>query len=312
MTTVHWHVLGAGAIGCLFASQLQRAGCATTLVLREGCNLTSARLRIEQDGTSHCMELPVSSATQARNISHLLVTTKAQDVRPAVLSVAHRLDASSHVLLLANGLGYAGELRAQLPQPEYFFGSTTAGAYRLDDQLAGNRNSDRQRLDHRHIRHAGSGLTRVGQAGRSTAPAWFRQWSAAVQPSVWDDDIEQALWLKLAINCAINPLTAIHRCANGELAGAELAPQVERLCEEIMRVSAAAGFATGTADLPQRVAEVIQGTAQNRSSMLQDVLAGRTTEIEYITGHLLRVAREHAVAAPYNEALFRRLLNIVD
>lgn len=290
-----WYVLGAGALGCLFASALGRTGCRTTLLLRPGSTENHAVVEVEHEGISSRLTLPVSTASEDGHISHLLVTTKAQDVYNAVLSVAHRLDASSQVLLLVNGLGFDQKLRSELTAPEYFYGTTTEGAYRLD---------------HRHICHAGRGLTRIGQPGRERAPDWFSQWARAVDPSVWDPRIDQSLWLKLAINCAINPLSALQRCRNGELASPQLLPRVKALCEEIMRVSAAAGFAGVTAELPAQVMEVIRATAGNCSSMLQDVLAGRPTEIEYITGHLLRVARQHGVAAPHNEAVYRSILTL--
>ena len=288
-------MLGAGAIGCLFASALQRSGCPTTLLLRQHCSAAPALVTVEREASVSRVELPVSPASDSSHISHLLVTTKAQDVRAAVLSVGHRLDCASQVLLLSNGLGFAGELQAELPLPAYFFGTTTEGAYQASRW---------------HIHHAGRGLTRVGQPGSPLPPRWFEQWSRAIQPSRWDADIEQSLWLKLAINCAINPLTALHRCRNGELTGLALAPQLAGLCEEIMQISAAAGFGATTADLPEQVAAVIRATADNRSSMLQDVLARRGTEIDYITGHLLQLASRHGVAAPRNESLYRSICRL--
>jgi 2-dehydropantoate 2-reductase len=290
-----WHVLGAGAMGCLFASALRQGGCPTTLLLRDGENTTPVTVTVEREGAVSGIELPVSIASSPGRISRLLVTTKAQDVRTAVLSVAHRLDATSQVLLLANGMGFAEELCAELPAPAYFYGTTTEGAYRTRRW---------------HIRHAGRGLTRIGRPGCPQPPRWFRQWSMAVQPSNWEPGIEQSLWLKLAINCAINPLTALHRCRNGALAASPLDSQLAGLCEEIMRVSAAAGLGAITADLPAQVAAVVRATADNRSSMLQDVLAGRGTEIDYITGHLLRVASRHGVEAPRNESLYRSIRDL--
>jgi 2-dehydropantoate 2-reductase len=292
-------------MGCLFASALVRANCPTTLVLRAGCfdrvegveRVQGAQgtvtFTLEREGSATTLSLPACSADQNDPISHLLVTTKAQDVVAALRSVAHRRDAASTVLLLANGQGFAAQLGAAVPAPDYYFGITTEGAYRTPDG---------------RVHHAGRGLTRVGHPGRTRAPAWFAHWAEAVQPGCWDPDIEQSLWLKLAINCAINPLTAVQRCNNGELASGELALEVARLCSEIMAVSAAAGYAAVTSDLPAQVADVIRATATNRSSMLQDVMAGRATEIDYITGYLLDVARRHNVAAPYNEALYRSIL----
>jgi 2-dehydropantoate 2-reductase len=306
VSLAHWHVLGAGAMGCLFASHLRSADHQVTLVLRQSTAEKALPVRLERDGITHEQLLPVTTALDADPISHLLVTTKAYDVHAAVLGLAHRLDCDSQVLLLVNGMGFADSLRKELPEPDFYFGTTTQGAYRIAAH---------------HIRHAGQGLTRVGAAtntctetacpGTLQPPAWFGQWSKAVQPSIWDADIEQALWLKLAINCAINPLTAVHRCPNGELAQRpELAAEVARLCDEIQRISVVAGFAEITRDLHNTVAGVIANTADNRSSMLQDVLAGRRTEIDYITGQLLRIASAHAIEAPANAALLRRILEL--
>jgi 2-dehydropantoate 2-reductase len=59
--------------------------------------------------------------------------------------------------------------------------------------------------------------------------------------------------------------------------------------------------------LPNTVATIIAGTAENRSSMLQDVESGRRTEIDYITGHLLNVAKQHGLDAPLNRALLEHI-----
>lgn len=302
-------------MGCLFACALHKAGLGATLIVKDSGGLNTLPVILERDDDSSQRQLPVSEARDPGGIHHLLVTTKAYDIHSAVLSLAHRLDENSQVLLLANGMGFSEPLRRDLPGPNYYFGTTTAGAYRLAP---------------RHIRQAGEGLTRIGHAtvnhapsaaapgaGRQAPavepPAWFDALSAAVSPCQWDGDISQALWLKLAINCAINPLTALHRCVNGELARqAQLVGTVARLCDEIMAVSVAAGYGETTANLHWEVAQVIAATADNRSSMLQDVLAGRVTEIDFITGHLLRVAASHGVATPENENLLARILNHAD
>jgi 2-dehydropantoate 2-reductase len=57
------------------------------------------------------------------------------------------------------------------------------------------------------------------------------------------------------------------------------------------------------------VARVIAGTADNRSSMLQDVEHGQPTEIDFITGYLLTVATQHGIDAPHNSALLERVKN---
>jgi 2-dehydropantoate 2-reductase len=288
-----WHVLGAGAMGCVFATYLQRGGNMVTLLLRDPPPASSLALEVSGDDGINAVAFAASHAQDDGPIGKLLVTTKAYDVCTAVHSVAHRFSADTQVLLLANGLGFAAELKAQLPHLDCYLGTTTEGAFRVGT---------------RQIHHAGRGLTRIGKPGQAAPPNWLGQWQSSVPGCSWDSDIEHALWLKLALNCAINPVTAVYRCRNGELLQPAIADEVSALCAEIAAVSRAAGYAAITADLQLQVNEVIRATAKNRSSMLQDMLAGRRTEIDYITGKLLSVAREHGVAAPHNEKWMQRVL----
>lgn len=297
MTREHWHILGAGAIGCLYAEALHRAGCQTTLLLRSG-EPARQNLLVEREDQHYNTTLPTASPANCGSITHLLVTTKAYDVRAAVQSIAQHLGAHSTVLVMVNGMGLTQEIEQDFPQLAVFSGTTTEGAYRIAPL---------------HICHSGHGETRIGRAGQPQPAPWFHAWSQALDTCVWEEDIEAALWQKMAINCAINPLTAVHRCLNGDLAGRpELARQVSALCAEITQVSYAAGFTDTARTLQQSVDRVIAATAANRSSMLQDVSAGRRTEIDYITGHLLQVAREHGIVASRNADLLERVKNIAD
>ncbi|MBK6509165.1 MAG: 2-dehydropantoate 2-reductase [Haliea sp.] len=293
MQDAHWHVLGAGAIGCLFAQALHRSGSSATLVMRPGTHQRFLPLIVER-GDQRCeAQLPVITAGDDELISHLLVTTKAYDVRAAVAGIAHLLNDDCVVLLLVNGMGLAEQLAADWPRLDIYCGTTTEGAYALGA---------------RHIRHAGRGQTRIGKTGLATPPPWFAQWSRAVDHCVWDGHIANALWAKLAVNCIINPLTAVHGCRNGELGQRrDLAEQVALLCDEVSSICRAAGFGDIAQQLPSTVAAVIAGTADNRSSMLQDVECERRTEIEYITGYLLEVADQLGIAAPRNRALLEEI-----
>lgn len=297
MSKPHWHILGAGAIGCLYARALHAAGCPTTMLLRSG-ETGQQTLVVERDESRDELPLAVASEVSCGKISHLLVTTKAYDVCSAVTSVAHHLAADSTVLVLVNGMGLAAQIQQDLPSLDIFSGTTTEGAYRIAPL---------------HIRHAGRGETRIGRQGQEQPAPWFTSWSRALDSCCWDSDINAALWEKMAVNCAINPLTAVHECLNGELAQRpDLARQVTALCAEITQISYAAGFTRTAQTLQQTVNKVITGTASNRSSMLQDVSAGRRTEIDYITGYLLQVARDHGIVAPHNADLFARVKDIAD
>lgn len=294
MSESSWYILGAGAIGGLFAHALSRRGVPCTLLLRDHSE-PECQLTLEREGQRQVCTFPVSTAGDHNVIDKLLVCTKAYDVASALGAIRHRTGPDTEVLLLVNGMGVTEIAAGILPQASLFSGTTTEGAYRIQP---------------RHIHHAGSGITLVGSPDKISQPQWFATWQSLSLDCRWEADIERALWHKLAINCAINPLTAIHGCRNGELARDEkLRREVTSLCDEIAAVSHALGF-THTAQIIHSASlEVIQATAENRSSMLQDTLAGGDTEIEFITGYLVRRAEEAGLAVPHNHALLETIRN---
>ncbi|MCN7810225.1 2-dehydropantoate 2-reductase [Escherichia coli] len=117
-----------------------------------------------------------------------------------------------------------------------------------------------------------------------------------------DPDFLAELWRKLAVNCVINPLTATWNCPNGELR--HHPQEIIQICEEVAAVIEREGHHTSAEDLRDYVMQVIDATAENISSMLQDIRALRHTEIDYINGFLLRRARAHGIAVPENTRLF--------
>ena len=292
----HWHILGAGAIGTLFADALSTDGGEVSLILRDGVHGETRTQVVERGDLVSEKHVKTTGPRGHTDISHLLVTTKAYDVCAAIDSVIPRLNPDCNVVLLSNGMGFQEQVLASIPSLNIFCGTTTEGAHLL---AAG------------HVRHAGRGETRIGFAAKTAddkRPVWLHQWERAVDNSVWDSDIQPALWTKLAVNCVINPLTALNRCHNGELeARKSLANQVTPLRDEVAAVCRAQGHVKIAAALPRITAAVIQATSGNRSSMLQDMDAGRLTEIDYITGYLLAVADQHSIDIPLNRALFEAI-----
>lgn len=286
-----WHILGAGAIGRLFACKLHQLGLAPVLVLRAGARreATISRRRSERDESIKVASVGADHL-QDGEIAGLLVTTKANDAVAAVEACLPGLAAGAPVILLHNGMGVLETLQERYPDLSLYAGTTTEGAY----------------LDGEVLVHAGLGETEIG--GGDT-PDWFSPWADDSERIRWCEDIDDALWKKLVINCAINPLTALHRCRNGALLdNPALRAEVELLCEELAAVSAARGNVRGASCALDWTLSVVQRTAANQSSMLQDVLRGRETEIRYITGYLLAEASRLGVACPHNQRLYQAVL----
>jgi 2-dehydropantoate 2-reductase len=154
------------------------------------------------------------------------------------------------------------------------------------------------------IKHVAYGITHIGPGNRKSAlySNIADTLHHALPDVAWHDNIRAACWRKLAVNCIINPLTVEYDCQNGALRAH--AEQIEILSEEISWVMEREGQSIPSENLKEIVFDVIESTAANTSSMLQDVRAQRLTEIDYITGFLLRRARAHGLALPENTRLF--------
>jgi 2-dehydropantoate 2-reductase len=270
-STTPWHVLGAGSIGCLFAERLMAAGCAVTLLLRNPDRreqlLTNHGIRVQRD-TESSDHLPQVEMVydQGSAINKLLVATKAHQAVSAVKQVAERFTPDSTIVLLHNGMGVNEELSNFLPHLCIANAVTTEGSYTTSPF---------------NVCHSGQGTTWVGRFDGGPKLTLVGDLEAAGFDVYWDDDIESRLLQKLATNCAINPLTARHRCLNGELLDSGSREQeLDALCKEISSAFQAMGHSELATKLGDRVRQVINSTATNRSSMLQDVDRGAPTEID--------------------------------
>uniref|UniRef100_A0A7C2AVU9 2-dehydropantoate 2-reductase n=1 Tax=Pseudomonas graminis TaxID=158627 RepID=A0A7C2AVU9_9PSED len=290
-----WHVLGAGSLGSLWATRLARAGLPVRLILRDKARLTAynaqAGLAFNEKGQRQTFAIPAQTVSADEPIQRLLVACKAYDAERAVAAVAHRLTATADVLLLQNGLGSQDAVAATIPDARCIFVSSTEGAY-LDADWS--------------VVFAGQGSNWLGDTQHDAAPAWVNELKQAGIPHQWTADIAERLWRKLALNCAINPLTVLHQCRNGGLQAH--AEEVTALCAELAHVLQRCGQSGAAEGLLDQVQQVIAATAGNYSSMYQDVAQGRRTEIRYLLGHVCATAAAIDCAAPKLNQLRLRLI----
>lgn len=290
-----WHILGAGSLGTLWAARLMRAGLPVRLILRNQARLDAYQaaggLTLVEQGQARTYAVPAETTDSRQPIQRLLVACKAYDAEDAVARLVPRLAAGAELILLQNGLGSQDAVAARVPHARCIFASSTEGAFRDGDW---------------RVVFAGHGFTWLGDTARPLAPAWLDDLQAAAIPHEWTADILIRLWRKLALNCAINPLTVLHDCRNGELQHHHC--EVATLCAELGELLACCGQPAAAVDLHTEVERVIQATAANYSSMYQDVANGRRTEISYLLGYACAVAARHRLALPHLAQLQRRLL----
>lgn len=294
-----WHVLGAGSLGSLWAVRLLRAGVPVQLILRTPQRLAAYRqaggLTLVEGGHSQLYAVAASDLDDSAPIARLLLACKAYDAAEAIVAVAHRLAPGAEVILLQNGLGSQDEVAAQLPACRCLPASSTEGAFRDGDW---------------RVVFAGQGHTWLGDPLDATPPAWLDDLQRSQIPHTWSPGILARLWRKLALNCAINPLTVLYGCRNGELAAHR--EEVEALCEELVALLSACGQSEAAQGLHHEVWRVIEATAANYSSMYQDVAAGRRTEISYLLGYACAAAEGAGLPMVHLQAVHQRLLAHLD
>lgn len=293
---MHWYILGAGAIGHLWACLFEQGSVPTTLMLRDTTALGqwqhSNTIEMHESGQIKRFSPEAETVGSTGPIQHLLVTTKAYDTLTALRAIQHRLQPGCQIVLLQNGMGQQQAVLDLLPGCRLWAATTTAGAWREPPN---------------RLHCISRGETLVGPLTPNT-PALPDGWDRLPLTLSSCNDILPVLWRKLAINCAINPLSAIENCRNGDLLHDPRRLQLLRqVCTEVEQVAAAAGITLFAGPLHQQAEAVAHATGDNLSSMLQDIRHKRQTEIEQITGYLCHQASEHGIATPLNTALLQQI-----
>lgn len=296
-----WHVLGAGSIGCLFTAALtadaHQGNRNIQLIVRDANRLAQLQsmggITLEQAQEKTLVEVNACTPRSiTQPIAQLLICTKAQQTVAALRSIKKHLIDTPLIVLLQNGMGVRESILDIIPNAIVLNAITTHGAFQ------------RERF---HVVHAGIGDTVVGASNPQE-----QHYAAHVADSLQSElpiavttDIAQRLWLKLAVNSTINPLSAIYQCRNGELRKLpHIETTIEQLCVEFNAVAEAEGQQFSTATLLENILRVINDTAENRSSMLQDILVLRPTEIDFINGFIIKRALKHGILCPQHVALF--------
>lgn len=220
----------------------------------------------------------------------IFVTTKAYDTANAMLALQRFADRATFVTL-QNGLGNAETIAKTARR--VVAGTTTIGVTFIGPG---------------EIRHAGIGETVLGAWAHVDEEDVVRLRDVLADVGLITkvtSDVRSELWSKLVVNAAINPLGAIAAVPNGRLVrDKRLLAVLDGVCREAVAVAKAEGAHVDGEELRHRTQLVAKRTAANRGSMLQDLDRHRQTEIDAITGPIVRAAARHRILVPLNSALY--------
>lgn len=290
-------IIGTGAIGCLFGGMLREGGLDVILIGRNEqtvAAITRQRgVKIEDARGTRLVE--VSATLDHRFVERadlVLLAVKAYDTREALTGIKGMLEAETPLLTLQNGLG------------NIEIADEVLGAGRL---LAGTTSHGANVVAPGHVRHAGEGETLIGETSGAVSERAQRialSLTAAGLSTEAVRHIAGYVWLKVIVNAVINPLTALLRAKNGALLRIpELSAIMRGIAEEGVLTAQACGVRLPCDNPYAKAVDVCGATSENFSSMLQDVLLKRRTEIDQINGAIAARAAEAGLAAVYNRAL---------
>lgn len=285
-----WLILGPGALGRLLAARLTGRVPIALIGRRASERVLSLTT---PEGETLTRELPRLTAEHApAHPALLLVTTKAHATEAALDELAAHIPDTTPLVLWQNGYRVQEPLTRRWPGA-VLCATTTEGAYTQGDDAvmhAGHGHTFLGHLDGKHgelAEHIARTLTDAGLSADACT------------------DIRRRLWHKLAVNAAINPLVARFRIRNGQLRDWPFRPMVDAIIAEVAAIMAAEKIEAPPDGWAALVWRVVEGTAGNRASMLQDVLAGRPTERDAILGPLLDAAARHRLDVPALATLYR-------
>ncbi|MCX5684615.1 MAG: 2-dehydropantoate 2-reductase [Planctomycetota bacterium] len=297
MTTDFKHVvvIGPGAIGCCLAVRLALAagGPKVTLIdhrADRAARLSARPILIHTPSGDLEARIAVRTAPDAP-ADLVLLATKAYAARAAAAAAAVWIGGAP-VVCLQNGLGVAAEVAAALPRTKVVTGVSYQGANFVREG---------------EFNHVAILRTHLGYEGRgpddTVRAAAGLLGRAGYEPRV-EADMTPLVWGKLIVNAAINPVAALVGVTNGEVdARPTLRALAAAIVSEAEAVARARNIALPYADGVEAMLATARGTADNRCSMLQDLEAGRPTEIDYLNGAIAASAEGCGVAAPANRAI---------
>ena len=297
-------VVGAGAMGTFITARLCMAGHEVWLLEKNGQRVKNIRkkgifLDKKDKSWNSKFNSITSDAADIGTAEVVIIMVKAFDTEAAVQRVLPVVSEKTVVLTLQNGIGNVELICNHISKEQVLAGTTSHGALFIEDG---------------HVRHTGEGDTIIGALAansESYTEKIKRVFDGSEINTAVSNDISSLLWGKLLINMSINPLTAIMRINNGSIPEMpHLVEIIKKVLAEGVKVASSLGVRLPYDDPLKKVFDVCRNTSANNSSMLQDILAGRKTEINQINGTVVSYGKKYGILTPVNRTLTELVMSI--
>jgi 2-dehydropantoate 2-reductase len=278
-------VLGAGAIGSIYGALLSRKNDVTLIGNKAHIDAVNSKgLSISGDinETFH-----IKADTEIRQIPEntlIILTTKAYDSAKAIKQIKKLVKKDTVILVLQNGLGNKEIVKREAGDKAKILRGVTAMGAEFFEPGRVRFSSGETIIERNEVAERIGGIL-----------------DKCMLKTRLFNDINIEVWNKLVVNCVINPLSALFHVRNCELVSDSLKAVRHGIVRECVEVGKAEGI-TFPKDLEKKVDEKISSYT-NFSSMYQDVMKGKKTEIDFLNGKIVELGRKHNIPTPVNETL---------
>ena len=292
------YVLGAGAVGCFFGGMLARAQHDVTLIARVDRAEAINELGLEMDCKSFQEVIKVKASSDLsllRDADLVLLSVKSPDTEKTIQDIFSVLPSHAVILSLQNGVANTQIASSLISNPIY-----PAVVY-----VAAGMNG------HRTMKHHGRGELLVGSLQEITPQdqenlagicALFE--SSGISCAI-AAQIKRDMWLKFLVNCSYNGISGIGQITYGEMVRVpEIVQQIDGITHEFIKIAALEGVLISEAE-GREANELIASTmVTQRSSTAQDLARGKKTEIDFLNGYIVQLAKKYGVEVPYNQSVY--------
>jgi 2-dehydropantoate 2-reductase len=295
-------VVGQGAMGLLWYHHLAKSTSDTNLSLLPSNhhNLIETNYHFTDiHGSMPCHgKINYTDIDDIRDADVIFLCLKSYQIKTAILKLTRNLKPNTSIILAHNGMGTLTELPQEILNKYAIYALlTTHGCLRKSPL---------------NIIHTGIGTSDIGLVSGNKSIAEQKTLTRILNqalPSVkLHKNIIEKQWLKLAINCVINPITAIKNIDNGQINNDNFTVQIKNILTEVVLVAKSEGIYLNIVFLVESIQKVAIATTKNCSSMRCDVLAHKQTEINYINGYIHKLGVKHNIATPENTQLWQSIL----
>lgn len=279
-------VLGAGAIGSFYGAKLSKLNKVILIAKKEHAdriNKNGLRMTGLEEGVFR-----IKADTEIREIKEstlILLTTKAHDSGKAINNIKNKLRKDTIIICLQNGL-YSEDIAKKIAGKKCMVlrAITNFGAIFLEPGAVGYKSRS---------------YTSIEESPKSKEIA--DNFSRCGLNAYESKNIKYDMWKKVVFNCIVNPVTAILGIKNGGIADEKLNSLKKLIADECAEVAEKDGIKFDF-DFVEATNREFRGS-QNVSSMRQDLLKGKKTEIDYLNGAVAALGKKYGIKCPVNNSL---------